>query len=117
MAQIWELPWPNSLQQLNLEYEMHFEVILLQLLRALLDIRVHLRKVILLKICVSVGYLKSQFEIVVRKKEKLAQLLMLERIQTEEKRSSCIEGWVSTCIGDGHQDSIRENLLEWKAIQ
>ena len=73
-------------------------------------------KLVLLKISVSVGYLKSQFEILVRKKEKLAQLVMLERMQTEEKRSSCTEGWVSTCIGDGHQDSIRENLLEWKAI-
>ena len=74
MAQIWELPWPNSLQQLNLEYEMHFEVNLLQLLRALLDIRVHLKKMVLLKIGTSVGYLKSQFEIVVRKKEKLPDL-------------------------------------------
>ena len=36
--------WPKSLQQLNLEYEMHFEVNLLQLLRALLDIRHHLKK-------------------------------------------------------------------------
>ena len=53
---------------------MHFEVNLLQLLRALLDIRVHLKKMVLLKICVSVGYLKSQFEIVVGKKEKLPDL-------------------------------------------
>ena len=49
-----------------------------------MDIRVHLKKMVLLKICVSVGYLKSQFEIVVRKKEKLAQLVMLERMQTKK---------------------------------
>ena len=81
------------MQQLNLEYEMHFEVNLLQLLRrALLDIRVHLKNTVLLKIGTSVVYLKSQFEIVLRKKEKLAQLVMLERMKTEEKRSSCTEG-------------------------
>ena len=39
---------------------------------------------VLLKIGTSVGYLKSQFEIVLRKKEKLAQLVMLERMQTKK---------------------------------
>ena len=64
---------------------MHFEVNLLQLLRrALLDIRVHLKNTVLLKIGTSVVYLKSQFEIVLRKKEKLAQLVMLERMQTKK---------------------------------
>ena len=93
---------------------MHFEVNLLQLLRALLDMRVHLKKRVLLKICASVGYLKSQFEFVVRKKEKFGPTCNAGENANEKKCVSCIEGWVPspTCIGDGHEDSVREHRLK-----
>ena len=41
-------------------------------------------KMVLLKISVSVGHFKSQFQIVARKKEKLVQLVMLDIMQTEK---------------------------------
>ena len=118
MAQIWELPWPNSLQQLNLEYEMHFEVNLLQLLRALLDIRHHLKKNNSVEDLCECWLLKKPVWDCSEKERKVGPTCNVRENANEKKCSSCIEGWVPspTCIGDGHQDRIREHLLKWKAI-